>query len=73
MNFIKLGKYTINPAAIAYISWDVARYSGEDTKVVRVFLLVRNGDIPEYLDFKAESKEALALKQYFETEVSCGS
>lgn len=73
--FIKLGNYTINTSAIAYIDWNCPlRIGYGDEGVthyrVRVYFLsipVSREDEPGvyYLSFSTDSREAQALREYF--------
>lgn len=61
--FLKIGQYTINEQAIAYIDW------GNDKMPVAICLLVAIGDstdvYSERLYFAAQSQEAKALREYY--------
>lgn len=66
--FLKLGKYTINPSAIAYIDWDFQfkfTVTGELIHQVRVYLQAQECGDSIFLSFEVESPEAKALYKYF--------
>lgn len=66
--FLKLGKYTINPSAIAYIDWDFQfKYTAGDELIhqVRVYLLTQECGDSIFLSFEVDSPEAKALYKYF--------
>lgn len=75
--FLKLGKYTINPSAIAYIDWDyqIEKFpsetfpSSEPIKFVKVHFNGATGNSdsmqPRWIDFEVDSPEAKALHKYF--------
>lgn len=61
--FLKIGQYTINEQAIAYIDW------GNDKMPISICLSVTVGDstnvYSERLIFPAQSQEAKALREYY--------
>lgn len=65
--FLKLGKYTINPNAIAYIDWDFHfKYTVTDEMIhqVRIYFQCQEYGDSIYLSFDIESPEAKALYKY---------
>lgn len=62
MKFLKLGKHTINPSAIAYINWEFRRNDG---KVVRIIFTSHTAEVPSCIELKIGSPEAKALDLYF--------
>lgn len=68
-NFLKLGKYTINPNAIAYIDWDFQhKYTVTDEMIhqVRIYLQCQECGDSIYLSFAIDSPEAKALASYYD-------
>lgn len=62
--FLKLGKYTINPAAITCIDWDY-HYTGEPSICIYLQSRVEQNTIC----FAKDSPEGKALKQYFDATI----
>ena len=67
LKFIRLGKYTINLDAIAYIDWNYKNTltSGEEYYAVRIYLRSTTEDGLLYVGFRHDSVEAKALHYFF--------
>lgn len=68
MQFLKLGKYTINPAAITYIDWDYQHQDFVRDKPihkVKIYFNIPADDSIFTIAIDADSLEAKALAQHF--------
>lgn len=72
LKFLKLGKYTINVNAIAYINWNSVKRKEPSgiINTVSISFSVPVGDAEnfgaQYIEFDTNSEEAKALERYFQ-------
>ena len=59
--FLRIGDYRINPAAVAYVTFD----RDDDGSVDELVVLLTDQGVPDYFEFKIGTPESNALRTYF--------